>query len=827
MLHVPDTNNATAGAQRNALATRPSFRQRRKSRSDPLDVLNSYQNEVPEFALPARERTGFYTGDVFLQTASSLPQIVNRRLLRHQYYPLPEDHIRLLMVHPGDFDDPIYVSMVSKPLSDAPQRLKYDALSYVWGDDAAIHPIYLFDHSRPAGARPFEEYLKEETIRENFLRIFESVSIFPVRKNLFTALRRLRKPTPRYSKTNNINYDAFWKPHNARVIWIDAICMNQKDSVEKNMQLPRMREIYGKATNVSIWLGETNDDSDISMDFVRQLSQPALYAPLLSAPDDKSKLLAFLNLMRNKWFGRRWIIQELFFAQNAAIYFGSKHQNWQQFFVALGRALELLQDPKRQLIRDADGVHPVAPETLNAYGATVLRGLFSDLLVKDQRGSRHPTKTLDYLICKLTPFDAGDPRDIMFGVYSLAKSATDVQLPTPDYTSSVLDVYTGFIKYTWDITEQLDIICRPWVPKHSWHWINLNKHDRRRVDTKLPSWMRTLEKSAFGIPSEIFQGRINGDPFVGDAMPIYNTSNRNRVKAVAEFGLKVETKTYNSQPTAASLDGSGLLSDMAPRIILKEQFDGTLKVAGQIIGKVRKRSDRMIPEVIPRDALVLGGWKHSRSTEELGFRHVPDRLWRTLIAGRSPEGGALDDHTACLEMLIREDRQGDIHIGDLLKDTGLMQTNKWLKGYLTRARVVCWNRRAFLVEQDQRGQASVDGFIHGNPLFGIGPDEITEGDIVCIIYGCSVPVILREVPSRPKVGFSVRNPYLGVAERAVPRGVQTGFSSTPSTRPQTPRIIPGPPETVPLFEIVGDCYLDGVMAGEAVDEDLVRSFTLV
>jgi hypothetical protein len=59
-----------------------------------------------------------------------------------------------------------------------------------------------------------------------------------VGSELYDALRRLRRPD------------------RERLIWIDALCINQQDVRERNMQVGNMREIYSKADHVLIWLGE-------------------------------------------------------------------------------------------------------------------------------------------------------------------------------------------------------------------------------------------------------------------------------------------------------------------------------------------------------------------------------------------------------------------------------------------------------------------------------------------------------------------------------------------------------------------------------------------
>jgi Heterokaryon incompatibility protein (HET) len=47
-----------------------------------------------------------------------------------------------------------------------------------------------------------------------------------------------------------------------RVLWVDAVCINQNDEDEKSEQVSKMREIYGGATKVYAWLGEADREID-------------------------------------------------------------------------------------------------------------------------------------------------------------------------------------------------------------------------------------------------------------------------------------------------------------------------------------------------------------------------------------------------------------------------------------------------------------------------------------------------------------------------------------------------------------------------------------
>ncbi|KAF2195867.1 hypothetical protein K469DRAFT_734273 [Zopfia rhizophila CBS 207.26] len=90
----------------------------------------------------------------------------------------------------------------------------YEALSYVWGGSDKPQSIFIDN-----------QYLA-------------------VTLNLHTALLHLRD--------RGI----------ARIIWVDAVCINQADGQETKHQIQSMAKIYGKASRAIVWLGETADDSD-------------------------------------------------------------------------------------------------------------------------------------------------------------------------------------------------------------------------------------------------------------------------------------------------------------------------------------------------------------------------------------------------------------------------------------------------------------------------------------------------------------------------------------------------------------------------------------
>lgn len=125
----------------------------------------------------------------------------------YQYSPLlVEGSIRLLKLLPGQTNDTIDCTLVQVKLEDGPN---YEALSYAWGDpeDKAI------------------------------VRCDGKIVMVP--RNLKDALHRLKLR------------------EESRILWADAICINQDDDVEKGPQVGLMARIYGDASKVCVWLGCT------------------------------------------------------------------------------------------------------------------------------------------------------------------------------------------------------------------------------------------------------------------------------------------------------------------------------------------------------------------------------------------------------------------------------------------------------------------------------------------------------------------------------------------------------------------------------------------
>jgi hypothetical protein len=88
-----------------------------------------------------------------------------------------------------------------------------------------------------------------------------------------------------------------------RIMWIDAICINQEDPKEKAHQVQFMAKIYAKANRVTVWLGEAAADSDQALEEIRQAADK-----LSKSSDNETAILAILQ---RQWFQRIWVREQM------------------------------------------------------------------------------------------------------------------------------------------------------------------------------------------------------------------------------------------------------------------------------------------------------------------------------------------------------------------------------------------------------------------------------------------------------------------------------------------------------------------------------------
>ncbi|KAF2454456.1 heterokaryon incompatibility protein-domain-containing protein [Lineolata rhizophorae] len=220
------------------------------------------------------------------------------QLYSYSKVPLASNSVRLLDVYPGTDDDEIEGEFRETTLGCGEV---YETLSYVWGQDARGH------HIKISGKR---------------IRVTD---------NLHAALRRLRRSSKR------------------RTLWVDALCINQHNDMEKTGQVNKMHDIYQQCSRCLIWLGElpediSHADATGAFDFIKLIGEAetetrsldgdgqAIGLPAsLSSGDAQARAAKALDRMMvrgNPYWGRIWTVQEAILPNDALVIWGTLSIPW-------------------------------------------------------------------------------------------------------------------------------------------------------------------------------------------------------------------------------------------------------------------------------------------------------------------------------------------------------------------------------------------------------------------------------------------------------------------------------------------------------------------
>lgn len=189
--------------------------------------------------------------------------------------------IRLFSLQPDheDFHAPIAGSLSIAKFDDGTH---YEALSCTWG--------------------------LTNTANQSQVRL--SHGTMSISYNLDVALRHLRQKEV------------------ARILWIDAIFIDQSNISEKSDQVAQMREVYENASEVQIWLGPAGIYSHDGVKVLAALLQ-AREVPNNSAGFITSFGLHVLeDILSRDWWSRLWVVQEAAIAKRASLICGYKVVPW-------------------------------------------------------------------------------------------------------------------------------------------------------------------------------------------------------------------------------------------------------------------------------------------------------------------------------------------------------------------------------------------------------------------------------------------------------------------------------------------------------------------
>ncbi|KAF9889032.1 hypothetical protein FE257_008009 [Aspergillus nanangensis] len=482
-------------------------------------------------------------------------------------------------------------------------------------------------------------------------------------------------------------------------LWVDELCIDQSNPIEKTKHVALRLDIYHMSHSTCVWLGESDDEarSSMALDLIPRLVDYSILKSYMSHRKYAAHWAALGELMRDRCFSQCLVFQEVSLARRITLHCGAEVVQWSDFANAIDWLLTY-KDQIKELFHFSQWRY--GPDTLGdleSSGANILLDAMSRLFMRTGDGDIiKPTKSLQSLVRDLHSFDNGNPRDIIYGLVSIATDTfpfcmayrlrTVDDLPRTilpvDYRRSVLEVYQDFTQACINSSGSLDVIFHPCLSARQ-----LSRHCKgNNFSPKLPSWITFVPDSEFGTPDEVSGRRNNVERLVGPrGQPYYEACG----------------------------------SMKAERALIHELC---LTVTGLQLATISDISQCHTTGIIPRESLSLLGLSDPKNCNQ----SAPGRIWRTLIADRDSGGEfPAEYYRRIFHSCI--DSNGDINTGRPTRKCSHLTPD-----YLTRVRDITWNRRFFI------------GHAPRSPHVGLCPADARKGDLVCILFGCSVPVILRK-----------------------------------------------------------------------------------
>jgi hypothetical protein len=396
-----------------------------------------------------------------------------RPTFKHKPLSTKTDEIRLIRILPGSDPEELHCDLIHVSMDENPH---YNALSYAWREPAVFSPKelssteILFVHSdkqRRSG---------KTTSRVCLLKIF--IPCLKIGKNLAAFLRSYRSPeTP------------------SDFIWVDAICINQKDLKERGLYVQRMRDIYKNAREVLAWLGPQALDTALAYEHIRMLylnCQVGGGDSVTSSAHEDSRTWsedeiicvkdglktgnhtlgwkAFFNLLDRSWWDRVWVAQEVVAATNIKVICGPCKLEWP----ILGSLLE-------NISKNWGWLQDMGMRSELCSQFKVPHGVHTAVELKNLRQwNGH----LDFLrvLYRTRTKSCSDMRDKVYGVLGLATDAEAI-IPFPDYSLSTIDVYKALSVSMIETRGDLDCLLLAG---------NLPLEEQRNMS--LPSWCPDLSR---------------------------------------------------------------------------------------------------------------------------------------------------------------------------------------------------------------------------------------------------------------------------------------------------------------------------------------------
>ncbi|RYP59092.1 hypothetical protein DL769_008691 [Monosporascus sp. CRB-8-3] len=642
--------------------------------------------------------------------------------------------VRLLHLHPRLPFHPVKGSLLETTLGWA-GRPRYEAISYTWGKDNTKNKTLIVDGKA-----------------------------FMCTTATYKALR---------------DSTSWWR---SRWVWIDYVCIDQGDKLEKNYQVGCMKYIYSRAKCVRVQMvpppvpeGGTRVDVSSVGATVRRIAgfiegwEPSA-ADIVKffrwERDTFGRWDALVEFFANPWFSRVWIIQEVVCGSPVKMYYGSRYVDWD----AMGRVADTLAEPAvLPLLRGARHGLRARENALRLLNIMQTRNLhrkyYNYVPYMHSNPNVRPLchvallwriSPLSALLSGFRHFDATDPRDKIYALLGLIiDNKRPYPLLYPDYATSPPELMNLTARHLINAESYFDVISFAGTG-HARTWGGESQAKG------MASWAADWTCAPLGAPlHDPRSAKFSGTKY-GAA---------DQVSAEIVFGAVMRGENeHSARGEADELWMRGERWDEIAAVWPGE--DGSTWCADEPVeidpatGRAVFNQER-VHELVEHHDRALEFVLRAGETDE---SHVRECFWRTLIGDRTKTQRPAPGGTGQLYMRWVENIRALLtcNVSELSAvDRIVPHLTAWndLLSQCAVGRKVCLTKSGHM---------------------GMVPMGARAGDSVAFPYGAATPLVLREVEGDP--GFH-------------------GHDHPPTLLTKA---------TSGLYELIGECYVHGVMDGEAL-----------
>ncbi|KAE8447150.1 hypothetical protein EG329_011134 [Mollisiaceae sp. DMI_Dod_QoI] len=621
--------------------------------------------------------------------------------------------------------------------------------------------------------------------------------MFDITENLSDALRRLRLPQAR------------------RLLWTDAICIDQDNAEEKGMQIPLMRLIYRRAKKTVIWLGNSDTETSLFVKVIEEIIRKSrsLSASSFDRPTDFSFAENFQDLVEGikldlgvqdaswralarffdrSWFERIWVIQEVTESRFARAMVGKHEIPWNSiglvaaWIVTQPQGAQVLQFSKTRGIHNAlficrnefwidfPAPHLAVLQSTRNFKATDLRDkvyamLTQPLNMQERHYNKFRGSSWKLFASHYIPLGLGRLLVTVPSWLLLRRIIPGTWMPwrVVSEGSMVIGLY------------DLSLIALRKVP---FLWIRAPFKAPTRISPPEVSWISTTILDLLNMGPDYTVANIeevnklvalktmsNFQRF--DFLSYVHHENPNLIddttpswvpKWEVHTGLKHILASFSADPYNADA------GETWDELVLSEPpvQEDYLVIQGLQIGNVSKVSDLMhasdFDEVNPRIVQNIIR-EHGRDVDTYGPTGTDSKTAciRTLTASQGLSEARLSEKASEIKLRAAMRRLTQIGPSSSSILTSLLTTKRVNSRYILEsqtnheaARQVCHLRKHFVTASGYQG---------------IGPAQMGPDDVVLVVFGGRCPYVIREIE-------------------------------------------PG------AYRLVGECYVHGMMDGEAITE---------